>query len=104
MSSSNHHNSEYANERDADVFWATIRPADEPTRHRWFLPSVAVILIFSVPWYLPREVGDRLVGGLPLWTWITVACAAVLAALMAWASLRLWRDDSDSGSRAGDEP
>ena len=92
------------NERDADVFWTAIRPADEPTRHRWFLPSVAVILILSVPWYLPREVGDRLVGGLPLWTWITVACAAVLSALMAWASLRLWRDEyeSDSGSRAGD--
>ena len=104
VSSSNHHNSEYANERDADVFWATIRPADEPTRHRWFLPAVAVILILSVPWYLPREIGDRLLAGLPLWTWITVVCGTALAALTAWASLRLWRNETDSDRSAEDEP
>ena len=101
---SSDHSSEYADERDADVLWAAIRPADEPIRHRWFLPVVVVILILSVPWYLPPEVGDRLVGGLPLWTWITVACSAALATLTAWASLRLWRNETEGGSCAGDEP
>ncbi len=95
--------SEYANERDPDVLWSAIRPADEPIRHRWFLPTVVVILTLSVPWYLPSELGDRLVGGLPLWTWITVVCAAALAAVTAWASLRLWRNELDCGRRAGDE-
>ncbi len=95
--------SEYANERDADVLWSAIRPADEPLRHRWFLPAVVVILTLSVPWYLPSETGDRLVGGLPLWTWITVVCAAALAAVTAWASLCLWRNELDGGGRAGDE-
>jgi hypothetical protein len=40
-----------------------------------------VILILNVPWYRPHEEGDRLMRGLPLWTWITVACAAALAAV-----------------------
>ena len=97
------HRSEYANERDTDALWSAIRPADEPLRHRWFLPTVVVILVLSVPWYLPAKIGDRLVGGLPLWTWITVVCATALAAVTAWASLRLWRNEPDGGSRAGDE-
>jgi len=96
--------SEYADQRDTDDFWSTIRPADEPIRHRWFLPTVAVILLVSVPWYLPAETGDRLVGGLPLWTWITVACTAALAVVTAWASLRLWRNEPADGDRAKDEP
>ncbi len=101
---SSDHSSEYADARDTDVFWSVIRPADEPIRHRWFLPTVVVILTLSVPWYLPPETGDRLVGGLPLWTWITVVCGAALAVVTAWASLRLWRNEPDGGRGAGDEP
>ncbi len=83
-----------------EVFWEAIRPVDEPLRHRWFLPAVAAILAVSVPWYLPDAVGNRLIGGLPLWTWVTVICGAALAGLTAYASLRLWRDGGDDG--AGD--
>jgi len=96
--------SEYANERDTEALWSQIRPADEPMRHWWFLPAVVVILILSVPWYLPPAVGDRLVGGLPLWTWITVACAVGLAVVTAWASLGLWRNDADDGDEPGERP
>ena len=95
---------EYANQRDADVFWAAVRPADEPMRHRWFLPAIVLILTVSVPWYLPRHVGDQLLRGLPLWTWITVVCAFLLAAVTAWASLRLWSDEPDDDEQAGDAP
>ena len=95
--------SEYRDERDPEVFWAAIRPVDEPLRHRWFLPTVVVILIVSVPWYLPPSVGDRLAGGLPVWTWITILCGLALAGVTAFASLRLWRDGSDeAGSEARD--
>ena len=105
MNSSNNNDSpEYENERDADLLWTEICPADEPTRHGWFLPTVAIILILSVPWYLPRGVGDRLVRGLPLWAWITVVCAAALAVVTSWASLRLWRNEIDGGTCNGDEP
>ena len=90
--------SDYSDERDPDVFWAAVRPADEPMRHRWFLPAVVVILIVSVPWYLPSSVGDRLALGLPIWTWVTIVCGLFLAAVTAFASLRLWRDGSDAAA------
>ncbi len=86
---------EYGDERDPDVFWAAVRPADEPMRHRWFLPAVVAILIVSVPWYLPPSVGDRLALGLPVWTWVTILCGLALAVVTAFASLRLWRDGGD---------
>lgn len=96
---------EYGDERDPDVFWAAVRPADEPLRHRWFLPAVVAILIVSVPWYLPPSVGDRLAGGLPVWTWITILCGLALALVTAFASLRLWRDGSDEvGSEEREDP
>ena len=96
--------SEYGNERDQDAFWEAIRPADEPLRHRWFLPVVVVVLAISVPWYLPDPVGGRLIGGLPVWTWITIACGFVLAVVTAFASLRLWRDGGGEGpDDAGEE-
>ncbi len=94
---------DYGDERDQDAFWEAVRPADEPLRHRWFLPAVALILALSVPWYLPSSVGGRLVGGLPVWTWITVACALMLAMVTAYASLRLWRDGGDAAG-GDDEP
>ncbi len=83
---------DYGDERDQDAFWEAIRPADEPLRHRWFLPAVVLILAVSVPWYLPDSVGGRLAGGLPVWTWITIGCGFALAVVTAFASLRLWRD------------
>jgi hypothetical protein len=89
--------SDYGDERDQDAFWEAIRPADEPLRHRWFLPTVIAILAISVPWYLPASVGGRLIAGLPVWTWITIACGLFLAVVTAFASLRLWRDGGGEG-------
>ena len=94
---------DYGDERDQDAFWEAIRPEDEPLRHRWFLPVVLVILAVSVPWYLPSSVGGRLLGGLPVWTWITIACGFALAVVTSFASLRLWRDGSSDGGDDADD-
>ncbi len=91
---------DYGDERDQDAFWEAIRPADEPLRHRWFLPAVVLILAVSVPWYLPDSVGGRLAAGLPVWTWITIGCGFALAVVTAFASLRLWRDGGSGAPRA----
>ncbi len=91
---------DYGDERDQDAFWEAIRPADEPLRHRWFLPAVVLILAVSVPWYLPDSVGGRLAAGLPVWTWITIGCGFALAVVTAFASLRLWRDGGAEVPRA----
>lgn len=95
--------SDYEDERDQDAFWEAIRPADEPLRHRWFLPAVVLILVVSVPWYLPPSVGGRLAAGLPVWTWITIACGLALAVITSFASLRLWRDGADEGGDAASD-
>lgn len=95
---------EYRDQRDQDAFWEAIRPADEPLRHRWFLPAVVLILAISVPWYLPPSVGGRLAAGLPVWTWITIVCGLALAVVTAFASLRLWRDEADEGGEAANDP
>ena len=95
--------SDYGDERDQDAFWGAIRPADEPLRHRWFLPAVVLILAVSVPWYLPPSVGGRLAAGLPIWTWITIVCGLALAVITAFASLRLWRDGAGEGGDAAND-
>jgi hypothetical protein len=84
---------EYAGERDMSRFWREIRPRHEPLDKRWFLPSVLVLMVISVPWYLPPGFVGRLYGGLPVWIWIALVCSVVLAAITSFVALRSWRDD-----------
>ena len=84
---------EYADERNLERFWREAPPRREPLRQRWFVPAVLVLVALSVPWYLPQRLVSSMVGGLPIWTWITVACSAGIAAITAWVALRHWDDD-----------
>lgn len=85
---------EYADERDLDLFWSEIRPRREPVTRRWFVPGVLLLVTLSIPWYLPAEIVGDVVGGLPLWTWIALACSVAVAALTAWVGLAHWDDDA----------
>lgn len=84
---------EYADERDISAFWREAQPQREPMRWRWFLPGVLVLLVSSIPWYLPGELVSGVIAGLPVWTWIALFCSVALAALTAWVGLRHWDDD-----------
>ena len=84
---------EYAGERDMERFWREIEPRDEPLKRRWFLPAVVVLMIASVPWYLPTGSVGRIYGGLPVWIWTALACSFLIAALTCFVALRAWRDD-----------
>ena len=84
---------EYAGERDMSRFWREIKPRREPLDSRWFLPSVLLLMVISVPWYLPSGFVGRLYGGLPVWIWIALACSVLLAAITSFVALRSWRDD-----------
>ena len=86
---------EYSGERDMARFWREIRPRHEPLDKRWFLPIVLVLMVISVPWYLPPGFVGRLYGGLPVWIWIALVCSVVLAAITSFVALRSWRDDDD---------
>ena len=84
---------EYGDQRDEDELWRSMTPESEPTRVRLFLPLVLVIVVLSVPWYLPGELASRVYSGLPVWVWCTLAASACLSTLTCWASLRWWRDE-----------
>jgi hypothetical protein len=83
---------EYSDERDDADLWASIEPVKEPVRTRWYLPSVLALLVVGTPWYLPHSIADRLVGGLPLWTMISLASAVGLAGVISLAALSAWND------------
>ncbi len=76
-----------------ELFWSSITPRDEPVRRRWFLPVVALLILISVPWYLPQGFVGGLPGGLPLWVWVTLACSVALSCLTCWMAIKVWRDD-----------
>jgi len=84
---------EYDNERDLDRFWAVAKPKVEPAKQRWYVPSVLLLVVLSVPWY--RETGSmgELVWGLPTWVWTSLGCSLGVAVLTAVGALRYWKDD-----------
>lgn len=94
MAESPHHG-EYDGQRDPDAFWEEVAKLEsEPARQRWYLPLVVLFIVLSVPWY--REAGSmgRLVLGMPVWVWTSLACALVVSTLTAVAALRFWKDRS----------
>lgn len=91
---------EYSDERDMARFWEEAAPSREPSRWRWYIPSLVVLLILSVPWYFAEGHMGRVVGGLPVWVWITLGCTTGMASLTAWAALRHWGDDDEPDEKA----
>jgi hypothetical protein len=86
---------EYSGDRDLGRFWREVEPRREPVRRRFFLPSVLVLVILSIPWYWPAGTTGRMFGGLPVWMWIALVCTAAVAVLTSWVALREWDDDED---------
>lgn len=85
----------YRDRRDDDELWSVVRPASEPTGQRWFLVTALVAVVFGAPWYLPAELEARVLSGLPLWVWISLASAVVLALVSSVAAARFWQDDDE---------
>ena len=86
---------EYSGERDMERFWEEIKPRREPMQVRWFLPSVILLMVISVPWYLPAGFMGGLSGGLPSWIWVSIACATLIAGVTSYVALRSWQDDDE---------
>lgn len=86
---------EYNGERDMDAFWETVKLEREPMKVRWYPPAILVLALFSVPWYFPEGHLGRVLGGLPVWIWISLACAAAMSCITAIAVLRHWSDGQD---------
>ncbi len=51
------------------------------------LVAMALLFVASVPWYRPGEAVPALIGGLPDWVAVALACYAAVAVLNALAWL-----------------
>lgn len=88
-------NREYADARDDDAFWAATRLTREPIKQRWYLPVIALLILFSVPWYFTSGEIGTIVAGLPVWVWSGLACALGLSCITAAAVLWFWVDPGE---------
>lgn len=52
------------------------------------LVAIAGLYLLSIPWYRPSGVEPRIVGGLPDWVAVALACYLAIAVLNALAWLR----------------
>ena len=93
---------EYSGERDMERFWEAVKPRKEPLQKRWFLPLVVLLVLASVPWYLPTGFVGEFYGGLPVWIWITLGCSVLIAGVTCYVALRSWSDDVDDPSKSAD--
>lgn len=84
---------EYNSERDIDAFWAAAKPKSEPTGRWWYVPSLIVLIVLSVPWYRKAGSMGDLIFGMPGWVWVSLGCTVGVSALTAFAALRYWRDE-----------
>ncbi len=67
--------------------------SDQPIRHRAFIATVAILTFATVPFaFAGRAV--RMVAGIPLWLWWSMGWTVVLAAVVTWGIMRLWRDET----------
>ena len=85
---------QYSGERDMEAFWRAAKLPSEPAKQRWYIPTLLIFVVLSVPWYFASGHTGRVLGGLPVWVWITLGCSLVVACLTGVAALRFWVDGS----------
>lgn len=66
----------------------------------YLLTAVAIVLLFTVPFYRVPLSPDFFVGDMSLWAFIALFLSGILAVMVAYAYMRLWTD-WDEGSLAG---
>ena len=62
-------------------------------RGRWSGLALLTIL-WGIPWYWPEDNFGWHAWLVPGWVWVTLAAAIILSALVVWAALKGWPDDS----------
>lgn len=87
---------EYDGERDMDRFWKAAQLEREPVKQKWYVPSLIVLVVISIPWYRAEGDTSGAVLGLPAWIWVPLLCTLGISALTTLVALRYWKhSDSD---------
>ena len=70
----------------------------------WLWLGYLATLLIAVPWYRQTGVQDPLWLGMPMWGWVGLAGALLMAALTLYAVLQLWPDtaaeDADADAQS----
>ncbi|PTM58200.1 hypothetical protein [Desmospora activa] len=63
----------------------------EPIRKKWIWFVMLVILLGSVPFYFPVGTIGVVIGGFPLWVWVSLTFTVLLSAYLSWICLTQWK-------------
>ena len=87
---------EYQGERDMDAFWSAAKLKKEPSKQKWFLPILILLILCSVPWYRSEGQMGSVFLGFPVWIWTSIIYSLGVAVLTAVGILGYWKDDDDA--------
>lgn len=66
------------------------RPTKEPIHKPWIWVVMALILLASIPWYLPKgSIGFALLG-IPYWMLISIAFTLLMCGFVSWLCFTQW--------------
>ena len=89
-------NNEYNDERDMERFWSVAdNLKKEALRQKWFLPVLIAFIVISIPWYRTAGESGSIIGGLPVWIWVSLASALGVSIVTAVGILLFWKDSDD---------
>lgn len=83
------------------------RPTREPINKPWIWIVLAIIMLASIPWYLPEGSIGFVWFGLPAWMLISVVFTLVMCAYVSWLCFTQWdlaeaeEDDADHTGPSG---
>ena len=80
---------------DAADLLQSAQPVSEPSRRRWFIPTLLLLIVASIPWYRRASEAGDIVAGLPAWVWFTLACSIGISVLTAFTAVLFWRDGAE---------
>jgi hypothetical protein len=85
----------------------TPRPTKEPVRRPWIWIVLAIIMLASIPWYLPTGSIGFVWMGIPAWMLVSVAFTLLMSAYVAWLCFTQWdvaETEEEANRPDGPEP
>ncbi|MEW6244949.1 MAG: hypothetical protein AB1497_11990 [Bacillota bacterium] len=84
-----------------------MRKVKEPIKNPLIWVGLIVIILLTVPWYLPASATRPVILGFPLWAALSGFFTIVLSAFLTWVLSAQWDieeplSDSKASSRGGD--
>lgn len=67
----------------------------EPIRKKWIWIVMLMILLGNVPFYFPVGTIRAVIGGFPLWVWVSLTFSVLLSAFLSWVCMTQWNMEEE---------